>query len=158
MCKIVDAETTNVKGMKMSQSKVVMVLLLMVASVLSGCATPPTAAEIAKIDYGSYPYEYKKNIERYLDIVLKDPGSKQIEFMREPRATYSKASPMFGGRLSVGYAVCAYVNARNSYGGYTGAKLAWFLIKNDQVIQSFISSTRGALETIQAEEGCQSLT
>lgn len=141
----------------MIRSKVVITMSLLVASFLSGCASPPTAEEIAKLDYGSYPTDYKRSVERYLDMVLKDPESKKVEWLGQPRTMYNKASPMLGGRLTAGYAVCAYVNGRNSYGGYTGSKLSWFLIKNDQVIQAFMSTTRDSIETIQAEQGCQAL-
>ena len=121
---------------------------------LSGCAQPPTQDELSRIDYGSYPTNYKQTVERYLDRVLKDPGSKQVEWLREPRTMWTKAGPMFGGGLTAGYAVCAYVNARNSYGGYTGSKLSWFLIKNDAVIESYMSTTRDSFETMQAERAC----
>jgi hypothetical protein len=130
---------------------------IFVASLLSGCVSPPTADEVAKLDYGSYPADYKQSIERYLNVVLKDPDSKKIEWLREPLTMYHKASPMLGGQLIAGYAVCAYVNGRNSYGGYTGSKLSWFLIKNDKVIQSFMSTSRDSIETKQAEQSCQVL-
>lgn len=107
----------------------------MVASVLgmTGCVTPPTPDEMAKIDYGSYPSDYENIINRYLRQVLKDPDSAKVEFLNRPTAQFHKKGPLFGGGINAGYGVCAYVNAKNSYGGYTGAKLHWFLIKNGRV-------------------------
>lgn len=35
-----------------------------------------------------------------------------------------------------GYSVCASVNAKNSYGGYTGQKQRWFLIRKSQIIRT----------------------
>lgn len=68
--------------------------------------------------------------------------SKKIDYISTPTTYWYKAGPMYGGGLVAGYAVCAYVNAKNSYGGYTGGKLSWFLIKNDRVILSFMSTSR----------------
>ena len=138
----------------MNLSKKVAAVVVVLSGFLSGCVSPPTQEDLSKIDYGSYPNDYKKTVERYLDMTLKDPGSKQIEWLREPRTMWNKAGPMFGGGLTSGYAVCAYVNARNSYGGYTGSKLSWFLIKNERVIQAYISTTRDSFETMQAERAC----
>lgn len=130
-------------------------VIAVVTVLLAGCAMPPTAAELAAIDYGPSPTDYKKSIERYLDSTLKDPDSKKIEYLGTPTTQWYKAGPIAGGGLVAGYAVCAYVNAKNSYGGYTGGKLSWFLIKNDRVILSFMSSSRDSMDTIQAEKACK---
>lgn len=131
------------------------VVIATVTVLLAGCAMPPTAAELANLDYGSMPTDYKKSIERYLDSTLKDPDSKKIDYISTPTTYWYKAGPMYGGGLVAGYAVCAYVNAKNSYGGYTGGKLSWFLIKNDRVILSFMSTSRDSMDTIQAEKACK---
>ena len=138
----------------MHMSKRLAAISLTVAGFLVGCAQAPTRTELSQIDYGSYPSDYKKSVERYLDMVLRDPGGKQIEWLREPRSMYNKEGPLLGGGISAGYAVCAYVNVRNNYGGYTGPKLSWFLIKNDNVIQSYMSATRDVFDTKQAERFC----
>ena len=132
-----------------------LVLVAACAALITGCTTPPSAAELASLDYGSAPTDYKKSIERYLDSTLKDPDSKKVEYISTPVTQWYKANPMYGGNLMAGYAVCAYVNAKNSYGGYTGGKLSWFLIKNDRVTLAFISSTRDSFETVQAERACK---
>lgn len=138
-------------------SKLLVAITIAAATLLTGCVTPPTEKELASIDYGPYPMDHKKVIERHLDMVLKDPGSKQIEWLKGPSPMYNKAGPMFGGGIKAGYAVCAFVNARNSYGGYTGSKLSWFLINNDRVVMSFMATNRDSIETFQAEAGCKSL-
>ncbi|MDR5772865.1 MULTISPECIES: hypothetical protein [unclassified Caballeronia] len=38
-------------------------------------------------------------------------------------------------RAVYGYLVCTDINAKNSYGGYTGAKRRWFLIRNGAVVR-----------------------
>jgi hypothetical protein len=140
--------------MKIQKALIFFVAFLSI--LLTGCATAPTAQELASIDYGSYPTDHKKSVERYLDSTLKDPDSKRIEWLRGPQTMWSKGGALAGVGMSAGYAVCAYVNAKNSFGGYTGAKLSWFLIKNDRVIQAFISTSRGSTETLSAESACSS--
>lgn len=34
-----------------------------------------------------------------------------------------------------GYSTCVFVNAKNSYGGYTGKQLYWAFIRNGQVLR-----------------------
>lgn len=53
------------------------------------------------------PKDYKIKIDRHLVDVLKDPDSRKVEFLRTPK----------------GSLVCGTINAKNSYGGYTGKKL-----------------------------------
>ena len=38
--------------------------------------------------------------------------------------------------VKFGYVVCAYINAKNSYGGYVGNRMSYFMIKNDRVIDA----------------------
>jgi len=131
-------------------------LLIVSFSSLAGCVTAPTEQELAALDYGSHPTDYKKTINEYLDRVLKDPPSKRVVFLAGPRTMYRK-SPMLGGGIKAGYAVCADVNARNSFGGYTGSKLSWFLISNNRVIEAYTSTTGDSIETMWAQEGCKYL-
>jgi hypothetical protein len=131
--------------------------LIYIVLLMTGCAQPPTQQEMNQMDYGPYPSDYKGAVERYLRNVLKDPDSARVEYVRGPGKQYQKMGPLFGGGVTAGYGVCAWVNARNSYGGYTGAKLSWFMVKNGRVIQSAISTTRDSFETIQAEKGCETI-
>ncbi len=130
-------------------------MVLVLVRLLSGCAKPLSPEAVATLDYGSYPSDYKRAVERYLDMVLKDPGSKQIEWIKGPGQIYNRAGPMFGGGTVAGYGVCAFVNARNSYGGYTGSKLSFFMIRNDSVVMSYTATTRDSTETFLAENACK---
>ena len=42
----------------------------------------------------------------------------------------------FKKEADYGYSVCSDVNARNSFGGYTGMKTRWFLIRNGTIVRS----------------------
>ena len=104
---------------------------------IQGCATPhPTAAELQRANYGPSPSNYKVIIATYLRETLKDPFSAQVEFLNQPTKAWTKWS----GELDVGYGVCVAVNARNSFGGYTGFELYYFLINRDRIIKPVIST------------------
>lgn len=100
---------------------------------LGGCALPPSPEELANADFGSYPSNYEATIRSYMSTRLKDPYSAQYQFLNAPQRGFQG----FGG-AKYGYVVCAQVNAKNSFGGYTGGRPAYFLIRNDVIIDSSI--------------------
>jgi hypothetical protein len=78
---------------------------------LSGCATGANqAAEVPPA-----PANYRAQIVAKLKATLKDPYS-----VREPQI--SEPAPMWAGLLrgGTGMAVCVRLNAKNSFGAYTG--------------------------------------
>jgi hypothetical protein len=68
-------------------------------------------AFISTAEAGKVPKDSKKQVDKWLAENLKDPGSRQVEFGK-PTA----------------HLACATVNAKNSYGGYTGKQpfVGWF--------------------------------
>ncbi len=106
-----------------------LILSLFVVLIVGGCASRPTQQEMAAADYGSYPSDYEQVIRNYMQRILKDPESARYEFLNQPQ----KAWTSMGGK-KYGYAVCTYINSKNSFGGYVGNRLNYFLIKNGQVI------------------------
>jgi hypothetical protein len=123
------------------------VLFSFVLLALAGCATAPTQQEKALADYGSPPSNYEKSIRDYLQVALKDPYSYDMKILFEPRKDWTA----FFSKKTFGYAVCANINAKNSFGGYNGFKLVYFLIRNDQVVES---SGLGQGEEILATQQC----
>ena len=104
---------------------------------------------MSSADYGPPPSNYETTIKDYLSETLKDPYSADIKYLFEPRKDWTG----LGGNKQFGYAVCARVNAKNSFGAYTGFKLAYFLIRHDQVVAS--TGLGGAqLEDIGAQQQC----
>lgn len=83
-------------------------------------------------DYGPYPKEYKSIIEKYLSRILKDPDSVKISKISKPRKEH-EIDNQFTKSATYGYSTCVWLNAKNSYGGYTGEKVYWFLIRNNYV-------------------------
>lgn len=112
-------------------SKQLVAMVFTVAILLAGCASKPTPQDLASADYGTYPSDYEEIVKKYMDMRLKDPDSARYEFINSPKTGWNS----WGGR-KYGYIVCALVNAKNSYGGYTGSQIYYFMIKNGRVIDS----------------------
>lgn len=85
--------------------------------------------------FGKMPKNYKKIIESYMEHILKDPDSAKYLWN-------DALGPKTGTGFDVesascqgyGWAVCVPINAKNSYGGYTGPKNTFFLIRDDAVV------------------------
>lgn len=90
---------------------------------MAGCATqkPPSQAEISTANYGELPKNYKEQITNSLSSRLKDPYTAQFTFL-PPFKGYSQDGPWSpsGGKSYFGWVAPVLVNAKNSYGGYTG--------------------------------------
>ncbi|WP_071531994.1 hypothetical protein [Kosakonia radicincitans] len=99
---------------------------------LTGCAPkPPSAVEISTANYGSLPGNYQDLIKDHFNVVLKDPESARYTFM-PPYKGYSQDGALAesGGGVRFGYVVPVLVNAKNSYGGYTGNHQYAFIFSN----------------------------
>jgi len=101
-------------------------------SLVSACALRPSQEEIANADYGAYPTDYAEIIRSHMARRLKDPYSARYDFLNEPLPGWQGGL----GGVVFGYRVCVLVNAKNSYGGYTGAKLYFFMIKDGRVVKT----------------------
>lgn len=105
-------------------------LLLALAVALCGCQIPQTQTsssyrssppdftvpdEVAKsAQYLPKPSDFRAEVKRYLRLRLKDPESAIYENWTLGRAYLGSNPPVYGWLSSVS------VNAKNSYGGYTG--------------------------------------
>lgn len=105
-----------------------------VACLVAGCATKPTDAEFNSADFGTYPTGFKETITTYLQQVLKDPESAKLKFLNEPKKAWSGLD----GQSRYGYAVCVDINAKNSFGAYTGFDTSFFLIRDNKITASRI--------------------
>lgn len=117
--------------------------LLVAASFLVGCATQAQKADEAfdaykatlpepDADYGSYPDHYQELIKAYMAKTLKDPDSAKYTDFSTPRKEHAIANK----RAIYGYSSCVLVNAKNSYGGYTGNQQIWFFYQNGQIVRT----------------------
>lgn len=105
-------------------------MFIILAAILTGCTVPKQQAATA--DFGPYPAGYQDQIQSYLDGRLKDPYSAQVEFGTPYKAGMYQGL-LFGNGWDFGYAVKADVNAKNSYGGYTGSQPYYFFIRDGQL-------------------------
>lgn len=104
------------------------------AILMTGCAiSPPTAQEAENADYGEYPSAYREIVKAHMEYRLKDPSSAIYNFLNTPKRDWYRLNTIY-----YGYGVCVAINAKNSYGGYTGNKVNYFLIKNDNIVMSRI--------------------
>jgi hypothetical protein len=86
-------------------------------------------------DYGVAPStaDAQRAVEMYLRRSLKDPASMMVEYVKGPEQRWMS----FLGTTQFGYAVCAFVNAKNSFGGYVGARPYVFMIHDGTVAQAY---------------------
>jgi hypothetical protein len=110
----------------------VITLLFVFLVLASGCAsTQPTPEQLASADYGTYPENYQTVIKDFMSFALKDPESARYQF-KEPYKGYKTRGLLFGGGVEkYGWLVEAYINAKNSFGGYVGSKKYTFLFRGD---------------------------
>jgi hypothetical protein len=88
-----------------------------------------TQADTAR--YGPYPANYKEVVMQWLNKQLIEPESARIEWSGDP-----KPADLGSNREHLyGYLVNFTVNARNTFGGYTGKQKHAVLIHNGEVIK-----------------------
>ncbi|MCO7526356.1 hypothetical protein NJH54_17830 [Pseudomonas asiatica] len=115
-------------------------------SLLAGCASGPTPQEIANADYGTpiAQGQAEERIKQYFNGVLKDPYSAQYQFSQVQQG-YVVGSAFEGRNLYAGYIISVDVNAKNSFGGYTGSKGYQFLFQNGALVKGMSRSANGTL-------------
>lgn len=118
---------------------------------LAGCATPPpTANEFATADFGELPGDYHEIIKAYMQSRLKDPESARYDFTRSPGKVWM-GNP---GNRTYGWAACAGINAKNSYGGYTGPQTHYFVIKSGTVVHMYSGGASDSIAEAVAQKLC----
>lgn len=105
---------------------------------MAGCATIPSQQEMANANYGQLPANYQDQIKEHFAVMLKDPQSAIYKF-KEPTKHYA-------GRY--GWKVVLFINAKNSFGGYTGEDEKHFMFYADgtkgQVDEFSLGFAKGA--------------
>lgn len=102
--------------------RVLLMFFVLVLS-LSGCASKPTPEQIQSADYGAsvYQADAEKAVKSFFQVYLKDPDSARYSFGSVYRG-YVVGSVFEGRKVEGGYLLEVAVNARNSFGGYVGAR------------------------------------
>ena len=100
--------------------------------VLAGVLLAGSMATTARsADHGPYPSNYKQLVLDWYARYLRDPQSMRFGGISLPR----KEQIMEKRQLVYGYSVCAGVNAKNAFGGYTGMKSKWFFIRDGRILR-----------------------
>ena len=124
------------------------IVLVFSMLLLAGCIPPPTATETANADYGPYPSDYENIVKAYYEARLKDPESARYKRIAPPQEYWYWRGAFQNPRYGYGWLVCATLNAKNSYGAYTGYDTDGLLIKHGLVIGFFadgVDSVRGEI-------------
>lgn len=105
--------------------KLAVTFLIVSASILSGCASGPSDTAIKQANFGTLPTDYQSSVKDELSDRLKDPDSAKFTFL-----TPSKAWCQSGFTYAYGWLIPLTVNAKNSFGGYTGKKPMAYMYTN----------------------------
>jgi hypothetical protein len=97
------------------------------------------AEGMATADFGPVPVTHEEQIKQWALSALKDPESARFGRFSKPRKEWMVASQ----KAVFGYSVCADINAKNSYGGYTGNQRYWFFFRDDKLLRSQNTSAGG---------------
>ena len=106
---------------------------MLLSCLLSACASlePPSAEELEQADYGIEisQDQAQRIVQSYLNKYLKDPRFAQYEWGHFHKAWIRRAIINGGGKV-FGYRLDVNINAKNSFGGYTGFKQYMFMLYN----------------------------
>jgi len=108
--------------------------------ILTGCAATPTQEEIANAYYGEQPTQVFQEmiIKTFMASILKDPDSAKYQFGESYKGyiTYYPDT-VFPSKTEYGWVIRVSVNAKNSFGGYTGYQLYRFLVRDENIILAY---------------------
>lgn len=107
-------------------------------ALFTGCqGTLGVAKDAATNDYGKPPTDPMAAVKAWAVINLKDPYSADIRLVPNTgtQQGYLRSAPITGGKITLsGYLVECAINAKNSYGGFTGFKPYRFIVRDGVVV------------------------
>lgn len=115
-----------------------MFMLAPLVACFAGCHLAPSQdrarAEAQAIGYGPAPTNHEAYIKGFIGATLKDPDSALYQF-ETPYQGFTYKNPLRGGGLGyAGWIVAVSVNAKNSYGAYTGYERKKFLFRDGHLL------------------------
>jgi hypothetical protein len=111
-----------------------LVLLAMAAPAVARAETNEIQITADPALHGEYPKNYQEIITNWLQTVLADAPSAQIQWITVPKP--GSLPEKRNGKALFGYLVELKVNSRNQFGAYTGMQKHTVLIHNGQVIKA----------------------
>jgi hypothetical protein len=126
-------------GKTMMQRYFLVPILFAALLMLCSCVgSPPTIDEFAKANYGDKPNKkiYESKVKDWFEGCLKDPESAKYKFDKPKKGWYGKTLSNLAGprKIDYGWIVLVQVNAKNSYGGYTGYKPYHCLFRGEELL------------------------
>ena len=116
-----------------------LIVLIFTMLLLSSCSFgPPTLENLSSADYGSpiSQQDAEAQAQQFLRRYLKDPDSASYEWNPVYRG-WMREAPIHGGGLKFGYILDGNINAKNSFGGYTGLKPYKFVFYNGNIVSVY---------------------
>jgi hypothetical protein len=105
------------------------------ALLLFGCANATiTSQEAARANFGTLRENWQTIVRGYYSMPgqLKDPYSAVYRF-EKPRKGFAQDGALAGGKRHYGWIMPTWINAKNSFGGFTGYELHIAFLSNDGV-------------------------
>ena len=109
-----------------------LILFALASPALVGAETTEIELTANPAIYGEYPKNYQEIITKWLETMLADPASAQIEWTSVPKPG---ELPGPNGKRLTGYLVEFKVSARNRFGAFTGKQKHGALIRDGVVIK-----------------------
>lgn len=110
------------------------ILIILFTIILGGCSIGPTKKDAINYSYGEPPTEsYTSNmIKDYLSKTLIDPDSVKFQCSPVRKGGAFDCNSIAGRSCGnyYGYITLCSVNAKNRFGGYTGAEDFFFMFQN----------------------------
>ncbi len=110
---------------------------LLLLAVCCSCSTVPSAEDVKDQDHGPVPVAYESKVKDALELSLKDPRSAEFKFLAPYKSFLHRQGILVdkSQRGTVyGWSVPVLVNAKNSYGGFTGFERYTFVFRDGQLI------------------------
>lgn len=102
---------------------------------LAACSTTPTGQggkPLTLADAGPKPTDAMAIAKAVMLPILKDPESARFQLIRPARPVVTGDTIFHKG--GAGWEICVNVNAKNSYGGYTGYRTTYILWNSGRVV------------------------
>lgn len=111
-------------------------LIIFASMMLTGCVPMPTQQDLAGVDYGVpiNQADAEAEVQRTMQGYLKDPQSASYQCQPITTSWMSQA----GAKIPIkyGYGLACGINAKNSFGGYTGAEQYLFLFRHRELTRA----------------------
>jgi hypothetical protein len=130
--------------------------ILVVVFVLSACAHPeltPDGRVPNVADAGPPPANARDVIMTMLRARLKDPYSAQIEGISGPKFIRDPGS--IASNPNYGWGICFEVNAKNSYGAFTGFHSMAMIWREGRILWVYGDLERNLFDEARARQACE---